>query len=368
MSEIAAPPSLLEEDLDLVLAHTGNLWEELRGGRLFLTGGTGFFGTWLLETFCRANARLGLGATAVVLSRDPQAFLTKAPHFATDPAIRFHRGGVRSFVFPEGRFSHVIHAATPASVVKEPDPLVILDVIVEGTRRTLDLAVSSGAKKLLLTSSGAVYGPQPPELEHTPETHLGGPDTMRVDSAYGEGKRVAELLCAIYNSRYGIETKIARCFAFVGPHLPLDATFAIGNFIRDQLNGGPIVVSGDGTPRRSYLYAADLMVWLWTILFRGRACHPYNVGSEASLSIHEVASLVSMALPPPTAVHVGNRPQNEGPAKRYVPSTNRARTELDLLELTPLESGIVRTAQHYKAAGRGEAAGNPDDAIAHNEL
>ena len=153
----------LADDLDHVLTHTQGLWEELRGGRLFLTGGTGFFGCWLLETFAWANDRLGLGAEAVVLTRDAAAFGRKAPHLAGRTDLRFHTGDVRDFAFPDGRFTHVIHAATEASVPLNNDaPLTMLDVIVQGTRRTLDFARQCGSPKVLLTSSGAVYGRQPP--------------------------------------------------------------------------------------------------------------------------------------------------------------------------------------------------------------
>ena len=237
----------LADDLDHVLAHTQGLWDELRGQRIFVTGGTGFFGCWLLESFVWANDKLNLGASAVVLTRNPAAFEAKAPHLASHPAIQFHTGDIRSFSFPPGKFSHIIHAATEASAkLNDENPLLMFDTIVEGTRRALELARQSGAKKFLLTSSGAVYGRQPPDLTHIAEDYGGGPDPTGVEWSYGEGKRAAEMLCVLYARQHGLLPKIARCFAFVGPYLPLDMHFAIGNFIANALKGGPIHVNGDG--------------------------------------------------------------------------------------------------------------------------
>ena len=153
--------------------------------------------------------------------------------------------------------------------MSDENPLLMLGSIVEGTRHTLEFARHSGTPKFLLTSSGAVYGRQPPTLTHIPEDYVGAPDPLDPRSVYGEGKRLAEQLCALYAQQYGVQSKIARCFAFVGPYLPLDIHFAVGNFIRDGLRGEPIKVEGDGMSFRSYLYAADLTIWLWTILFSG---------------------------------------------------------------------------------------------------
>jgi dTDP-glucose 4,6-dehydratase len=338
----------LAQDLEHVLANTQGLWDELRGQRIFITGGTGFFGCWLLESFLWANDKLALGASATVLTRNPEAFQRKAPHLAGHSSVRLHSGDVRSYQFPDGQFSHVIHAATESSTkLNEQDPLSMLDTIVQGTRQTLDFAVACGARKFLFTSSGAVYGEQPSELSHIPETYVGSPDTMDPRSAYGEGKRAAELLCAIYHREHGIETKIARCFAFVGPYLTLDAHFAAGNFIRDAMRGGPIRVEGDGRPYRSYLYAADLAIWLWTILMRGAPCRPYNVGSDEALTVAQVAMCVSESAGG-VAVEIAERAEKGTPRRRYVPATGRVREELRLRQHVPLDAAVARTLAWHK--------------------
>lgn len=345
---MSAPRQLPEADLSHILANTKDLWKDFRGGRVFITGGTGFFGCWLLETFVRANETYSLDAKAVVLTRDREAFCRKAPHLVSDPTIALHEGDVRSCVFPSGTFSHVIHAATDSDVkTNDEAPAVMFDTIVSGTRRTLDFACSSGARKVLFVSSGAVYGRQPADLTHVDEDFSGGPDISARHSAYGEGKRAAESLCRLYSRQYGIEIKVARCFAFVGPHLPLHTHFAIGNFIRNALCGDTIQVNGDGTPYRSYLYAADLTIWLWSILVRGESSRAYNVGSDEPITIAELASLVREIVDPTISIRVRDVPRGAHLPERYVPSIDRARHELALRCHIPLREAIRRTAAWY---------------------
>lgn len=333
----------LAADLDHILDHTRDLWDELRGERLFITGGTGFFGCWLMESFLWANDRLNLNSRVTVLTRSPDSFRDKVPHLAGHEAVTVLQGDIRTFDFPTGTFSHIIHAATESSAkLNDENPLLMLDTIIEGTRHTLDFANRCNAKKFLLTSSGAVYGKQPSEMTHIPEDYPGAPDPLDPRSAYGQGKRMAEHLCALYSDS-PFETKIARCFAFVGPYLPLDIHFAIGNFIRDAMNGGPIIVQGDGTLQRSYLYAADLAIWLWTILLRGQSYRPYNVGSDESISIAEVAHRVAEQFPSKIAVEIRGTPDPLNPLERYVPLTRLARASLGLGQWIDLCEMIQRT-------------------------
>jgi nucleoside-diphosphate-sugar epimerase len=345
--------NLLEEDLDYVLEHTRDLWEEIRGKQIFITGGTGFFGCWLLESFAWACDRFALGAKAFVLSRNPEAFYKKASHLSSHPSIQFVFGDVRSFQFPQKSFSHIIHAATESiTLLNKENPLLMVDTIVGGTRHILDFARHSNTKKFLFISSGAVYGKQPYEITHISEDYLGAPDSINPTSAYGEGKRLAELLCAIYARQFSIETKISRCFAFVGPYLPLNAHFAVGNFIRDGLKGGSIHVKGDGTPYRSYLYAADLAIWLWTILFRGKSCRPYNVGSEVDLTIGVLAKVVAKAFQPEREVHISKQAIQAKSIERYVPSTKRVQLELRLKENINLQEAIQRTISWFSSKAK----------------
>jgi len=337
-----------QQDLDLVLKLTTELWDEFRGQRLFITGGTGFFGCWLVESFCFINRLLGLRARATILTRNPEAFGQKCPHIACDAAITLHKGDIRSFSFPEGAYQYVIHAATEASARQAADSrLEMLSTIVAGTERTLEFASRHGTKKFLLTSSGAIYGKQPPDMTHVPETYRGAPDPVDPANVYGEGKRAAELLCALYGKKNEMQCKIARCWAFCGPGLPLDRHFAIGNFIADLMAGRPIEIKGDGTPRRSYLYAADLAVWLWTILFRAPAMVPINVGSGNDISILELAQTVANTLNPETQIRVAQKAVPGAAPLRYVPSVDRAREQLGLSETVGLEECIRRTANWY---------------------
>jgi len=272
-------------------------WPELAGKRIFMTGGTGFIGRWMLRALADANRRLELGVNIDVMTRDPDSFGRREPELAAAPGFRFVRGDVLTLGASEGRYDYVLHAATDASAdLNDNNPLKMFDTIVEGTRRALDFAVASKAQRFFFFSSGAVYGAQPWELTHVPETYLGAPDLTSHRSAYGEGKRAAEMLCTIYRRQHGLDVINARIFALLGPLLSLDIHFAAGNFIRDAMAGKTIVIEGAGKAVRSYLYAADLTAWLWAMLLRAPSGAIYNVGSEEDVSIAELATRVAKLL------------------------------------------------------------------------
>lgn len=345
----SAPP--LREDLDHVRFLVGDRWQALRGKRLFVTGGTGFVGKWLLATLQDANARYGLACKATVLSRQPDVFRASTPWLANDPAFELLRGDVRDFAFPNGPFTHVVHAAT--DVANMSTPLQTFDTCVQGTRRTLEFAASAGARDVLLVSSGAVYGRQPVDRAAIDESFGGAPDPLEPSAAYAEGKRAAEHLAAIHAAHGALRVPIARCFAFIGPYLPLDGHLAMCNFLRDATLGRPVVVRGDGTVQRSYMHGADLAGWLWTILVNGRSAVAYNVGSDEAVSLRDAAALVAGLAANGAGIDIRGASVERPGLDRYVPDVGRARREFALPPPLAFDEAVRRTLRWLEHATPG---------------
>ena len=244
-------------------------------------------------------------------------------------------------------FTHVLHAAADSTAGPLLTPQQRFNQIVGGTRNLLDLALACGSPRFLLTSSGGVYGAQPPSIEQIPEDCHTLPDPLNAANAYSIGKRTAEHLCALYMQAHNLPIVVVRCFAFVGQDLPLGAHFAIGNFIRDALHAESITVQGDGSPLRSYMDQRDLAQWLSVMLFKGKAGQAYNVGSDRAISVLELAHTVRDLIAPHTHVTVLGAPNNASSRNRYIPCIAKARYELGLKVTISLEDAIRFTASSH---------------------
>ncbi|MEB3243201.1 MAG: NAD(P)-dependent oxidoreductase [Cyanobacteriota bacterium] len=315
--------------------------------RILITGGTGFFGRAILKSM---QASPWPDAQISILSREPSQFLERYPSFANIGQVELIKGDIQvRQSLPWGQaYTHILHAATDSTHGPSLSPMQRYKQIVAGTENILELAVSAGAERFLLTSSGGIYGPQPADLASFREDWLGGPSLSDPNSAYSQGKRAAEHLCALFRHAHGLPISIARCFAFIGPDLPLDAHFAIGNFIRDALSADVITVAGDGTPLRTYLDQSDLAHWLRTLLLEGKDGETYNVGSDEVVSMAQLAHLVRDLIAPAKAVRILGRPEPSAARQRYVPNIEKARELHGLSVSIPLADAIRTTAQAHQ--------------------
>lgn len=342
-------PRLSEADLTHVLDHTRDVWGELRGARLFITGASGFVGSWLLETLLHANDELKLGIGVTALVRDRDQFTRRFPHLTAHGALSFHLGDVREVRLPAHTFTHFVHSASASPPGMNADqPGEVTDIIERGTERVVEEAEAVNGARFLQVSSGSVYGVQPPDVVRIEESFNGVADSGVPAQRFGAVKRRAELRGGAAVAR-GVGFVSARMFALMGPRLPLDGQFAIGNFFGDALVGRVIRLTGDGAPVRSWMYAADMAAWCWTLLVRGTPGTAYNVGTEEEHTLWDGAHRVAALASPPVGVERALEPDAASLPSRYVPSIRRGREELGLDAWIPFDDALRRTWDWLRA-------------------
>lgn len=334
-----------DAELQEVVRGDEAVFQSLKGACILITGATGWFGVWMLDLLCVADDMLALGIKVTAVSREPERFLARFPKFIADSRVSWIKTDVRDLGTNCGQFSHVIHAAADTVVASDPEATrQLFDTVVAGTKRVI-VAAGSNCRSFLLLSSGAIYGPMRTNETRFTESEPSGPDPSSMKSAYSEAKRAAEMIAAIEASN-GMPIRIARCFSFVGPHMPFEKHFAIGNFIAEAVHGRVIQVKSDGRPQRSYLYMTDLMRALIRILCFGAVSRPYNVGSDVPVTIGQLAKCVDRVV---GGIGVETAGGVSDLSDRYVPDTTRLREELSFIPEISLETAIARTAAWYRA-------------------
>jgi nucleoside-diphosphate-sugar epimerase len=337
--------AIVEEDCKRVTADQTFLLEPLKNEHILITGGTGFMGTWISEIITYLNDNFDFNTRLTLLSGRAGNFKNQVPHIALRQDVTLIERDIRNLTDIPTNFSWIIHAAAnPDSRTHASDPLRTMDVIVNGTRAVLEYATRlPEVKKILNISSGQVYGAQPWDVPGVPETFIGGLDCSAFNSAYPESKRLAETICSVYRNQQRLPLVNARPFAFIGPYQHLDRPWAINNFIRDGLLGGPIRILGDGKTIRSYMYPSDMAWWLLNILVRGSIGSNYNVGSPEQLTLQELAEKISGQFPKSPQIITGLSHDKSLKPSKFVPDIELARKNLGLKITVDLDLAISRT-------------------------
>lgn len=334
----------ISQDVESSIRRSGIDLEGFRGKTVLVTGGTGFFGVWMISALLSIKRRLGGQLHLIVLSRTPEKFLQTYADQHFETLVEFVRGDVRDFKLDRAqRVTHLVHMATTNAdeTFAGEDQLKKLEMLYVGTRNVLEQC-GKFLESTLFTSSGVAYGVNRNAL--ISESDYTAPDTMGLGSALGLGKLVAEYLIAYYAAEFCYSYSIARCFAFGGQYLPLNIHYAFGNFISDALEGKDIIIKGDGHDVRSYMYIGDATAWLLRLLMEP-ANQIYNVGSSRAVSIEGLAREIASQAKVKINVKIQGHRSEVGNFRRssYVPSTDKI-TEAypGLAEWTPLEETIAK--------------------------
>lgn len=339
---------IVQEDIRRIVDLVGTRFDRLSGKDLLITGGTGFVGSYLLETLAYLNDQaLSKACHLYVVTRNPGKVAARFPHLTGRSEFTLIDCDVRRLRLPSVPWDLIIHAAGPSDArAFLQDPLGTLDTIVDGTRAVLTVAAEAGVKAFLMVSSGAVYGQQPPEHQWLREDYLGAPNLQQTRSAYGEAKRYAELLCRIFQEERGIPVSVARIFTLVGPYQDLNSTSAVTDFIRQGLSGDTISIHDDGQAVRSYCYIADAVTALWKLLLSLEPGDVFNVGSDTeAVSFQELAYRIGRCLGKAITVDVKGAPASGILGHRYAPDVSRLYEKLQFRPATTLDEALSRTIE-----------------------
>ncbi|MDB4853135.1 NAD-dependent epimerase/dehydratase family protein, partial [Alphaproteobacteria bacterium] len=226
------------------------------------------------------------------------------------------------------------------------------DMLTRGAKHVLNFSRERTRERTLMLSSGAIYGGFGSErCLPISEIDCHSPSFKTPNQGLAIGKRATEFLTKAYADAAFVDASVARCFSFVGPGLPVDIHYAVGNFVHQALVDGEIIIKGDGKPIRSYMYLGDMVLWLLRILMDGVNGEDYNVGSNESISILDLAKkVVQLSGGDAKITLLGHQNQTSGnpPNQFYVPDINKCRQELDLRPLFDLEESLKRYIAYNK--------------------
>ncbi len=350
MSQAAA---LVRADAEAVLQGRLERLAPLRGQHVFITGGTGFLGTWLLELIKVLNERHQFRLHVTVFSRNPQAWAARWPHLGGEKWLTLQSGDIRYFAELPRDVRYVIHAAALTDRrVFASNPSAVAETNSVGTLRVLRAAtLLEDLQKFVLMSSGLVYGAQPWEQPRVNEDFAGVSRCNDVSAVYPESKRLAEVMaqCAISESKLPVVT--LRPFAFVGPYQSLQLPWAVTDFIRDSFSGGPIRIMGDGATVRSVMYYSDFACGVLLALAAGKPRTTYNLGSDEPVDLLTLAQKITKYFSPVPEIRL-RLGQAGHDRNRLVPDTSRMARDLDFRPTVPLDEALRKTIEwHRLAAG-----------------
>ena len=314
---------------------------------VLVTGGTGFMGKWIAEIVCYLNTVHHFNIKLYLLARDMEKFRNEVPHLAKNNAITLLEQDVRNLKDLPDHINYIIHAAaSPDNREHASQPLQTIEIIYKGTNAILDACFRlPDLKKIVHISSNYVYGTTFDPATPNSEKIFGHSDCNAVNIAYGESKRIAETLCSIYRNQQQLPITIVRPFAFIGPYQYLEKPWAVNNFIRDALMGGPVKILGNENTVRSYLYASDMAYWTLAILAGNTGSNVYNIGSQKGISLKELAGKIASAIN--KNIEIVNRSSKESYAiaSISVPDISLVKKDLNVKETVDLEMALHKTIE-----------------------
>lgn len=281
---------ILEEDINSI-ANAAIDWGRLEGKTILITGANGYVPRHFVYGFMKRNEVFCSNIRVIAWCRNKEKAENVFGDYLGRKEFAFVLGDVLDDIEITEKIDFIIHAASPAGVrISNEHPIATFEANVIGCSKILKVAKKNHAEVLFLSSID-VYGTS--QKERTAENDIGVLDPLDVRNVYAVAKRAAENLCSCYGSE-GEICKIVRPGQIMGCGIALDDGRLHIDFISQLLKGNKIVLKGDGTPVRTFIYMTDAIIGMLTVLVKGKNCEAYNICMESGeVCVAEFARLMT---------------------------------------------------------------------------
>ena len=305
--------------------------------RIVITGAAGFIGSHLAEALLDRDYQV-IGIDNL-LTGDT----ANVAHLA-NREFTFIKHDVTNYIYIEGPVDFVLHWASPASPIDYLElPIPTLKVGALGTHKALGLAKAKGAR-FVLASTSEVYGDP---LEHPQtESYWGNVNPIGPRGVYDEAKRFAEAMTVAYHRYHRLDTKIVRIFNTYGPRMRVNDGRAVPAFISQALRHEDVTVFGDGSQTRSFTYISDLVDGIIKLML-SEVNDPVNIGNPVEMTIGEIAKTIIRMTGSRSRIVYKPLPTDDPKVRQ--PDIARARTLLEWEPKVPLEEGLLKTIDYFRA-------------------
>ena len=311
--------------------------------RYLITGGAGFIGSHLCETF------LGQGHDVICMDNYSTGAQQNIAGFAANRRFTFMDHNVSRYIEVQQPLDFVLHFASPASPVDYLElPIPTLKVGSLGTHNALGLAKAKNAV-FLLASTSEVYGDPLVRPQH--EEYWGNVNPVGPRGVYDEAKRFAEALTMAYHRYHGLDTRIVRIFNTYGPRMRMQDGRVVPNFILQALKGEPLTVYGQGEQTRSFQYVDDLVAGIGRLLESGEH-YPVNIGNPHEMTVLQFAKKILELTGSKSEIAYRPLPQDDPQVRQ--PDITKARTLLKWEPKVDLDEGLKKTIDYFRGRLEGQ--------------
>lgn len=333
-------------DLNFIIRKIVHIKSHFKNKKILITGGTGFIGKWLVLTFNQLNKKFKSNIKIFVLTRNKSKFLRNYPEFKKIKSVFFIEGNILNFKNKNHDIDYIIHAGSDLKVEKKDQGKYLKELSI-GSKKIFEINNKKSKAKTLFLSTGSVYKDNS-TFRKISETKSFLPSKFLIDNIYSLGKSLAEIFAKLFIKYQNKNIVIVRGFSFIGPYQQFERGFAITDFIKTSLRNKDIYINDGDKVFRSYLYIADLIVWLLYILVKGKTGEVFNVGSDKEINLTKLSKKIVKRNNSKSKVFVNNTSKNKK-INFYVPDVNKAKKKFKLKVWNNLNHSIDKTTTWFKS-------------------